>query len=87
MSTSAAAELFLLGSDAADSDARYLLNQGVSDFAIWDFPVTFQDKFFGNRMKKFHDPCIRPITSLRTCSHYMCRRIKSHPSGHVFVNL
>ena len=34
------------------SDARFLLNQGVSDFAIWDFPITFQDKFFDNKMKK-----------------------------------
>jgi len=43
------------------SDTRFLLSQGVSDFALWDFPITFQDKFFGNKMKIFHDPCIRPI--------------------------
>ena len=42
-------------------DARFLLNQGISDFTLWDFPITFQDKFFGNKMKKIHDPCIRPI--------------------------
>jgi len=29
------------------SDARFLLNQDVSDLAVRDFPLTFQDKFFG----------------------------------------
>jgi len=43
------------------SDARFLLNQGVSDFAIWGFPITFQDNFFGNKMKKSRHPCIRPM--------------------------
>jgi len=33
-------------------------NQGIPDFAIWDFPITFQDKFFDNKMKKFPDSCI-----------------------------
>ena len=40
------------------SDARFILNQGVSDLALRDFPVTFQDNFFGTKMNKFPDPCI-----------------------------
>ena len=28
-----------------DSDARFLLNKDVSDFALRDFPLTFQDAF------------------------------------------
>jgi len=32
------------------SDARFLLNQGVSDFALRGFLVTFQDKFFGTKV-------------------------------------
>jgi len=51
------------------SDARFLLNQGVSDFALRDFPITFHDKFFCNKRKKFHDPCIRPIVTLRLRIH------------------
>jgi hypothetical protein len=40
------------------SDARFLLNQGTSDYALLDFPLTFQDKFFGTKIQKFPDPCI-----------------------------
>ena len=42
-------------------DARFLLNQGVTGFALQDFPITFQDKFFGTKIKEFGHPCIRPI--------------------------
>jgi hypothetical protein len=35
------------------SDARFLLNQSVSDLAFRDFvPITFQGNFFGVKMKK-----------------------------------
>jgi hypothetical protein len=37
-----------LGDQFQGSDAPFLLNQGISDFAFWDFPITFQDNFFGN---------------------------------------
>jgi hypothetical protein len=45
------------------SDARFLLNQVTSDFALLDFPLTFQDEFFGTKIKKFPDPCIYSIRS------------------------
>jgi len=38
------------------SDARFLLNQGTSDFAILDFPLTFKDEFFGSKIKKIPGP-------------------------------
>jgi hypothetical protein len=41
--------------------ARYLFNQGVSDFALRDLPPTFQDKFLGStycKIKKLLGPCI-----------------------------
>jgi hypothetical protein len=40
------------------SDARFLLIQGVSDLALRDFPLTFQEKFFSTKISKFPDPCI-----------------------------
>jgi len=40
------------------SDARFLLNQGTSDFALLDLPLTFQDEFFGTKIQKFPDPWI-----------------------------
>jgi len=56
-STSAAAKLFLRGFHAAG----FLLNQGVSDFALRNFAITFQDKFFDINFWKFCHPCIWPI--------------------------
>jgi len=38
------------------SEAQFLLNQGVSAFALWDFPITFQDTFFGIQIKKILSP-------------------------------
>ena len=32
------------------SYARFLLNQGVSDFALRDIRINFQDKYFGNKI-------------------------------------
>jgi len=43
------------------SDARFLLDQGTSDFALLDFPLTFQDEFFGTKIKKFPDSWIYSI--------------------------
>ena len=34
------------------SDAQFLLNQGTSDFALLDFPLTFQDAFLVLKFKK-----------------------------------
>jgi hypothetical protein len=42
------------------SCARYLLNHDVSDFALRDFPITFQDNFLGTKIEKIRHPCIRP---------------------------
>jgi hypothetical protein len=43
------------------SNARFHLNQGVPDLALLDIQLTFQDKFFGAKIKKFPDPCIYSI--------------------------
>jgi len=68
------------------SDARFLLNQSVSDLAFRDFvPITFQGNFFGVKMKKkkklhhHHHLCIRPIGAKN--SNASLQRVYGIPIG------
>ena len=53
----------LLVGHVLGENLRFLLNPGVSRFALWVFQVTFWAWFFDTKFSQFNFACIRPIDS------------------------